>query len=108
MNTKHGVALWVLVIWVLVTGSKPLFAFFNSLRVGHSLATIAWDAVVALFVAVAGIFLIRHYITTIDDLRYYKGLEDAREREARESRLHAKADDTKQTTWKSRRSERRR
>jgi hypothetical protein len=97
MNTKDGVALWVLVIWVLVTGSKPLFALFNSLRVGNSLATIAWNAVVALIVAVAGIFLIRHYIVTVDDLTCHRRLEDAREREAKETRLHAKADDTAQT-----------
>ncbi len=94
MTTKDGIALWVLIIWVLVTRSKPLVALEESLRTGSSANMIIWNAVVALIVAVAGIFLICHYILTLDDLKYHKGLEDAREREAREKRLDAKSNET--------------
>jgi hypothetical protein len=83
---KDLIATWLLAIWILVTGYKPLLALGEALRAGESAATIAWRALVALIVTVVGIFLIRRYLVTLADLHYYKGLEDARQREARERR----------------------
>lgn len=97
MTTKDTVAAWLLVIWILVTGSKPFFEFQQALRVGSPATTIFWDAFVALFVAASGIFLIRRFFLTVDELEHYKRLEDSRqqevEREARERRAKAKSEE---------------
>lgn len=85
---KDGIASWLLVLWLLVTGSKPFFDLIDALHANRSGWTILWDATVAFVVAIVGTFLIRHYISVSTDLNYYKDLEDSREKDLRASNDH--------------------
>ncbi len=85
---KDAIALWLLVLWLLVTGSKPLFHLIDALQTNRPGQTIFWDAGVSVIAIIVGVFLVRHYVATLDDLRHYKQLEDSRQKD-----LEARRDD---------------
>lgn len=78
MKTKDTLAACLLVLWILMTGSKPLFAFSDALKMNRPTSIILWDAAVALFVVVSGLFLIVRFFHILDDLEFYEAQERSR------------------------------
>lgn len=78
MKTKNIIAAWLLVLWILVTGSKPYFALLDALQTSRPTNIILWDAAVALFVGVSGLFLIVRFFYMLTDLEHYEAQERKR------------------------------
>ncbi len=88
MKTKDLIAFWLLVLWILVTGSTPFFALDDALHMKCPLGIILWDAAVALFVGVSGLFLIGRFIDMRADLDHYEA-----EKRSRIKELESRRDD---------------
>jgi hypothetical protein len=69
---KDDLGGWILIIWIFGTGVQRFSEFTDALGRGEPASTILWDAAVAGFVGICGVFLIRHYINLVSDLGYYR------------------------------------
>ena len=78
MKTKDVIALWILVLWVSVSFSKPSCALLDDLHMNRPTETILWDAIVALFVVVCGLFLISRFVYMRKELERYETEERTR------------------------------
>ena len=84
---KDAIGLWILGIWILVTGLQPFSEFTDALGRGKPASTILWGAAVAGFVGICGVFLIVHYINLVSDLDYYRRQELERMEELEQRRM---------------------
>jgi hypothetical protein len=84
---KDDIGGWILLIWIGGTGLQRFSEFTDALGRGEPASTILWDAAVAGFVGICGVFLIRHYINLVWDVSYYRRQELERMEELERRRM---------------------
>lgn len=80
MNTKDGIATWILVLFVL----SPCYWAYNNLHEALNLdlpvSTILWWLGITLVVGASALFLIVHFVHVMGDLEHYRAEEKEREK----------------------------
>jgi len=75
MKIKDIIAGLLLFFFVSVPCGEALYWLSDSLRLNRPIGTILCRVAVALILVIAGIFLFRHFILSIKDLRQYEAEE---------------------------------
>jgi hypothetical protein len=81
MKTKDIIAIWLLVLFVLGPFARAFYGLIDALKVNRPASIILWYLGVSMVVAASGLFLIVHFIHTLDDLKYYEAEERQREKQ---------------------------
>ena len=75
MKTKDIIAGLLLFFFISVPCGKALYWFSGSLKLNRPIETILGRGAIAFALTIAGIFLFRHFILSIKDLRHYEAEE---------------------------------
>ena len=83
MKKKDTLAGWLLFLVVLVSVAKAFYKFLAVLELDRPIGTALWYLGIAFALVASGVFLIVHFLQTMDELRAYEN----QERERKEKRL---------------------
>lgn len=81
MKKKDKIAGWLLFLVVLVSVAKAFYKFLAVLESDRPIGISLWYLGIALALVASGVFLIVHFLQTMDELREYENQQREREKE---------------------------
>jgi hypothetical protein len=80
VKKKDKIAGWLLFLVVLVSVAKAFYKFLAVLESDRPIGTALWYLGIAFALVASGVFLIVHFLQTMDELREYENQEREREK----------------------------
>jgi hypothetical protein len=80
VKKKDTLAGWLLFLVVLVSVAKAFYKFLAVLESGRPIGTALWYLGIAFALVASGVFLIVHFVQTMDELRDYENQERERDK----------------------------